>query len=202
MQKLRLLLWATVALVAFAVGGVMIARWLDVDLAGGMRAQVTPVPAIGGAFSLVDTEGRRVSDADLKGKPAAMFFGFTHCPDVCPTTLVEASGWLKALGPDAEKLRVVFVSVDPERDTPELLKAYLSSFDARITGLTGTVAEVDAIKKAYRVFARKVPQGATYTVDHSASVYLMDADGRFTGTIAWQEAPESALAKLRRLVGG
>lgn len=202
MQKLRLLLWATVALVAFAVGGVMIARWLDVDLAGGMRAQVTPVPAIGGAFSLVDTEGRRVSDADLKGKPAAMFFGFTHCPDVCPTTLVEASAWLKALGPDAEKLRVVFVSVDPERDTPELLKAYLSSFDARITGLTGTVAEVDAIKKAYRVFARKVPQGATYTVDHSASVYLMDADGRFTGTIAWQEAPESALAKLRRLVGG
>jgi protein SCO1/2 len=130
-----------------------------------------------------------------------MFFGYTFCPDVCPTTLFEMTGWLEKLGPDADNLGVYFVSVDPERDTQETLAEYLSAFDPRITGLTGTPEEVAEIVKGYRVYARKVPlDSGGYVMDHTATIYLIDSDGVFTGTIDYQEDSDTALKKLRRLV--
>lgn len=145
--------------------------------------------------------GKPVTERDPEGKPYAMFFGFTHCPEVCPTTLWEASGWIGKLGPDADRFGFYFVTVDPERDTPEMLREYIAAFDPHITGLTGTPEQIEQIKSAYRVFARKVPLGdGEYSMDHTASVYLMHGDGSFAGTIAYQEDSETALAKLRKLI--
>lgn len=159
--------------------------------------------AFGGPFSLVDDDGRRVSEADFRGKPTVMFFGFTFCPEVCPTTLAELTADLAGLGPAADDLNVVFVSVDPERDTPEVLRGYLASFDPRIRGLMGTADEVAATAKAYAVFHRKVPlEGGDYTMDHTSSTFLMDAEGRFVGTISYGEDPKVAFAELKRLAGG
>jgi protein SCO1/2 len=192
MATFRWILWGLVVVVAIGLGALY-----------AMRGTGGPQPAasaLGGPFTLENVAGGRFTDTDLKGKATALFFGFTNCPDVCPTTLTEATTWLEALGPDADKLRVVFVTVDPERDTADHLKAYLSSFDPRMIGLTGTPAEIDVVKKAYRVFARKVPTGTDYTMDHTATVYLLDAQGQFAGTIGYQEAKETALEKLRRLI--
>lgn len=158
---------------------------------------------IGGPFTLTTQTGAKLSDADLKGKPFAVFFGFTHCPEVCPTTLWETTEALKTLGPDADRLTVMFISVDPARDTPEFLASYLQSFDPRIVGLTGTEAEIAAVGKAYRAYWRKVPtDGGDYTMDHTASIFLMDRDGQFAGTISYGEAMETRLQKLRRLIAG
>lgn len=156
---------------------------------------------IGGPFQLVDTEGQPVTEQALRGKPTAIFFGFTYCPEVCPTTMAELTNWLKALGRDAERLNVVFVSVDPERDTPAQLKTYLSNFDARIRGFTGTPEAVAAAAKAYRVYYRKVAtDDGGYTVDHSAAIYLFDKDGGFVEPIGYGTPPERALGQLRRLL--
>ena len=120
-----------------------------------------------------------VTDADLRGAPFLVFFGYTHCPDVCPTTLFQLSEVLRALGADA-KIKALFVTVDPERDTPELMKDYASSFDPRIIGLSGDRAAIDKVMAEYRVYARKAPgEGKEYTMDHSAVIYLMDRDGKF-----------------------
>lgn len=158
---------------------------------------------IGGPFALTTQTGTKLSDADLKGKPFAVFFGFTHCPEVCPTTLWETSEALKALGPDAEKLKVLFISIDPERDDPEALALYLQSFDPRIVGLTGSEEEIAEVAKAYRAYWRKVPTGdGDYTIDHTASIYLMDAAGEYTGTINYDEQADVRIAKLRKLIAG
>ena len=155
---------------------------------------------IGGPFQLVDADGRPVTEKSLLGKPTAMFFGFTFCPEVCPTTLAEMTASLNALGPKADKLNVVFVSVDPERDTPAQMKAYLSNFDPRIQGFTGSVANIDAIAKAYRVYHRKVPMdGGGYTVDHSAAVYLVDKTGRFVEPIGYGAPHQRVVDQLERL---
>ena len=157
---------------------------------------------IGGPFSLIDTEGRPVSDRTLLGKPTAIFFGFTFCPEVCPTTLTEMTAALDALGSDADRLNVVFVSVDPERDTPAKMKVYLSNFDSRIRGFTGTPETVARTAKAYRIYYAKVPlEGGEYTIDHSASVYLFDRRGRFIGPIAYGSPHERVVARLKDLVG-
>lgn len=158
---------------------------------------------IGGPFTLVDQTGRTVTDKDLKGKPTAMFFGFTYCPEICPTTLGALTAWMKALGPDADKLNVVYVTIDPERDTPKQMGLYLTSFDPRIRGLSGTPAQVAKIAKAYKVYYQKVPlAGGGYTMDHSSAIYLMDAHGDFSGVITYQEPSDQALAKLRKLIRG
>ncbi|HVY00272.1 MAG TPA: SCO family protein [Pseudorhodoplanes sp.] len=158
----------------------------------------TLASAVGGPFELVDQDGRKVTDADLKGRPTLMFFGFTHCPDICPTTLFDVSEVFRALG-DGKEAAGYFVTVDPERDTPAVLKDYLSSFDPRIRGLSGTPAQIEAIEKAYRVYAKKVPTGSgDYTMDHSALVYLMDKDGRFVAPFNLKRKPEEAAADLRR----
>ena len=158
---------------------------------------------IGGPFTLTTASGGKLSDTDLKGKPFAVFFGFTHCPEVCPTTLAETSQTLQALGPEGKDLKVLFITVDPERDTPRFMANYLQSFDPRIVGLTGTRAEIDAVGKEYRAYWKKVPtDDGDYTMDHTASMFLMDSAGRFVGTVSYDEAAPMRLQKFKRLVEG
>jgi protein SCO1/2 len=165
------------------------------------QAQVGGAP--GPAFELTDHNGKPFSSSVLAGRPYAIFFGFTHCPDVCPTTLLEMSNVLKLLGADADRLKVVFVTVDPERDTPELMRQYLAAFDARIIGLTGSEAQVAAVAKGWNAFHNRIPEGdGTYTIVHSAYVYLMDRANRLAGTMGFQESEDAQLAKLRALLDG
>jgi protein SCO1/2 len=155
--------------------------------------------AIGGPFTLTDQDGRPFSDRDVKGKPYLVFFGFTHCPDVCPTTLFDISETLRSLGPEADKAAALFITVDPERDTPAAMKDYLSSFDPHVTGLTGDPARLADVFKEFRVYTKKVPlEGGNYTMDHSALVYLMDKSGRFVAPFSLKRTPEAAAADLRR----
>jgi protein SCO1/2 len=161
--------------------------------------EVTRPSSVGGPFTLIDQNGKTVTDANFKGKPFLVFFGFTHCPDVCPTTLYEISEVLKELGPDAGKTAALFITVDPERDTPEELKRYISSFHPGIVGLTGSEAAIDAVKREYRIFARKVPgKDGDYTMDHTAVVFLMDKDGRFIAPFNLSRSAAEAAADLRR----
>lgn len=154
----------------------------------------------GTPFRLVSDEGKTVTRDDLLGKPTVLFFGFTFCPEVCPTTLGELAVHMKDLGPDADRLNYVFVSVDPERDSPAKLHEYLGFFDPRIRGLTGTPDEIANVAKGYGIYYRRVPiEGGGYTMDHTASTLLLDAAGGFVGTIAYGEASQTALAKLKRL---
>jgi len=155
--------------------------------------------AIGGPFSLIDQHGKPVTDQDLKGHPALVFFGYTHCPDVCPTTLFDVSELLRALGPDAGRAAALFITVDPERDTPPVIKDYLSSFDPHLRGATGEPKAVEAAEKAYRVYAKKVPgENGDYSMDHTALVYLMDKQGRFVAPFSLKRRPEDAAAELRK----
>ena len=205
--RLRGLAWVVVVLAIVGIG-----IWAARHEAGGPQTaavppapsaggEMKPVAGVGGAFTLTDQHGRRFTEADLLGKPTAMFFGYTFCPDVCPTTLLEVEGWMRELGADADRLRVVFVTVDPERDTAEKLATYLANFDPRFIGLSGSRAEIDRIVKAYRVVARKVDNpGGDYTMDHTAAVYLLDAQGRFVAIVNFQEATDKALIKVRRLI--
>jgi protein SCO1/2 len=155
--------------------------------------------AVGGPVRLVDQTGRAVTDKDVLGKPFLVFFGYTHCPDVCPTTLFDVSEVLRALGPDAEKAAALFITVDPERDTPATMKDYLSSFDPHLHGLTGDQAAIDAVSKAYRVYSKKVPlEAGGYNMDHTALVYLMDKQGRFVAPFNLKRRPEESAADLRK----
>ena len=161
--------------------------------------QTTVTGGVGGPFALTDQDGKTVTDGDFLGAPHLVFFGFTHCPDVCPTTLYQAFEVLRAAGDKAKGVRALFVTVDPERDTPEALKAYLASFDPRIVGLTGTPEAIAAVEKAFRVYARKVPmKEGDYTMEHTALVYLMDKKGRFVGGFNLARPPEQAAAELLR----
>src|SRR5471030_3297901 len=155
--------------------------------------------AIGGPFQLLDQDAKPVSEQDFKGKPLLVFFGFVHCPDICPTTLFEMSEVLRKLGPDADRVNALFITVDPERDTPAVLKDYLSSFEPQIHGLTGDPAAIAAVEKTYRVYAKKVPlDGGEYTMDHSAVLYLMNKEGKFVAPFNLKRPPEAAAADLRR----
>ncbi|WP_417670703.1 SCO family protein [Roseibium sp.] len=190
--------WAAVVALAIAAGVLVTLQMTQNKGTGGL---IEPLSAIGGPFELVDGNGQTVTDKDFAGKPLAIFFGFTFCPDVCPTTLSDLQGWTMALGEDADKLSFAFVSVDPERDTPDVMRDYVAAFGERVVPLTGSREQVDAVIKAYRVYAKKVPlDDGGYTMDHSAAVFLMDANNRFVGTIAYGEAEDSALKKLRRLI--
>jgi protein SCO1/2 len=158
---------------------------------------------VGGNFSLVDDTGRAFTERDLLGKPAMVYFGFTYCPEVCPTTLTHMSAWLQGLGPAASGLRAVFVTVDPERDTAAQMKEYLSGFDPRILGLTGTPAQIAQIAGDYKVYYKKVPlPGGSYTMDHSSLVYLMDAKGQLAGLISYDDPQAKAIAALQALLKG
>ena len=187
---------AMVVLGAFLAGLVL---FFGVILLITGRTSTPAVAAVGGPFHLVDQNGKAVSDTDMKGRPFLVFFGFTHCPDVCPTTLFEISEVLRKLGPDADRAGALFITVDPERDTPASMKDYLSNFDPHLRGLTGDAAAVNAAIKAYRVYAKKVPvDGGDYTMDHTAIVYLMDKDGHFVAPFSLKRTPEAAADDLRR----
>jgi protein SCO1 len=197
MSAMRIVRIATWALVIALTAATAVVLWR-----GDARPPGVEEAAIGGPFTLVDADGRPVTEAALAGRAHALFFGFTHCPDVCPTTLADMSVLLAELGSAADRIDVYFVTVDPERDDAATLKSYLSSFDGRIRGLTGTEADVETMVSAYKVYRRKVEtEGGDYTMDHTAAVYLFDAGGQFKGTISYGESQEDALAKLKRLVG-
>ena len=182
------------AFAASLVVGLVIMLWVM----GGLRTVTAPA-AIGGPFQLTDQAGQTVTEQNLKGKPTLIFFGFTHCPDVCPTSLFEISEVLKAMGTDADRVNAWFVSVDPERDTAAAMKDYLSSFDPHLKGLSGEPQAVAKVISAYRVYARKVPlKDGDYTMDHTALVYLMDRDGNFVAPFNLKRTPEEAAKDLKR----
>ncbi len=186
-----------VIVTAFATSllvGLLVVLWAM----GGVRGVTAPA-AIGGPFQLTDQAGVTVTEKDLQGRPTLIFFGFTHCPDVCPTSLFEISEVLRAMGKDADKVNAWFISVDPERDNAAAMKDYLSSFDPHLRGLTGDPAAVEKVIKEYRVYAKKVPlKDGDYTMDHTALIYLMDRDGRFVSPFNLNRKPDEAAADLKR----
>lgn len=159
-----------------------------------------PVPISDMDFTLTDSRGQPFAPAQWLGRPTMVFFGFTFCPDVCPTTLNDISAWLAELGPDADRLNVALISVDPERDTPAALADYLSNFDPRIVGLTGALPEVEKAASGFRAKFEKLPRDGDYTMNHTAGVFLFDADGRFTSIIDFHEDRRFAVPKIRRLL--
>jgi protein SCO1/2 len=185
----RYVLWALVIVAALGATTLYILRPAIVGGPGG------------GQFALVDQRGAPVTEAIFKGHPTLLFFGYTHCPDVCPTTMGEMAGWFATLGDSAKSLQAVFISIDPTRDTPQVLGDYVSFVSDRITGVTGPQAEIDKVVKDWNVTAEKVPgDGDNYTMNHTASVFLVNSKGEFTGTIAYGENTDTALEKIRRLV--
>jgi protein SCO1/2 len=194
-RKLRYLLWALVGVALVGLGLFL------------MRGQQPRQEAIsigattfGGPFTLVGSDGQPFSSSKLAGEPYAIFFGFTHCPDVCPTTLARLVRLRRQLEAGGEPFRIVFVSVDPERDTPKEVGRYTELFGAPITGLTGSPAQVEQVKKSFGIYSQKVDDGeGGYTVDHTATVLLFGKDGKFVATIAPDEGDEAALGKLKRI---
>lgn len=197
MGILRIVLWGAVLL---AIG-----LWLGLLYSGQSGSNGHSrgfADALGGPFALTAPDGSTVTDKTLAGKPYAIFFGFTRCPDVCPTNLARMARLRAQLKADGNKFNIVFVSVDPEQDTPAIIGEYVKLFGTPIIGLTGTEGQLAQIKKGYSVFSEKVPtEGGGYTVDHTATTFLMTANGKFAGTIDHQESDTVALEKLKRLVG-
>lgn len=222
MRTLRYVLWGLVLVVTAMTAGVFVGRHLMGLDAGAGAPNIAASFAragyqdAGGPFRLIDTEGNTVTEADFAGTPRVMFFGFTHCPDVCPTALLDADRWLDKLGDSADDLTVIFVSVDPERDTPELLRQYVKAFDERIVGLTAPSEDaIAAMADDYGVRFEKVPlNNGDYTINHTADTLLFDGEGNYVDFIPYlppnmRAAPkvaeaeeERTMAKLRDLVGG
>jgi protein SCO1 len=185
-------------IVAAFAGSLVVGLVLMLWALGGLRTVAAPA-AIGGPFQLTDQAGRIVTEKSLQGRPTLIFFGFTHCPDVCPTSLFEISEVLRAMGEDANRVNAYFISVDPERDTDAAMKDYLSSFDSHLKGLTGDPDAVAKVISGFRVYARKVPlKDGDYTMDHTALIYLMDRDGHFVSPFNLKRTPEEAAADLKR----
>jgi protein SCO1/2 len=191
------------------IGGLVVVLAL-----GGLGAYIAEQPAIGsvaadsafggGNYTLETGSGKPFTAASLAGAPTMLFFGYTHCPDVCPTTMADMALWFHELGPEGKALRAFFVSVDPTRDTPAVIHDYVKAVSDRITGVTGTPDQIAKIEKAWRIFSRKVPiaGSADYTMDHTASVYLLNAKGQFEDIIAYQDDDATALKKLKKLLAG
>lgn len=194
LRQVRLLLWSLVGAAALA------AAWIALRPAPAPVATETVLTELGGPFTLTGGDGKPFPSSRLAGRPHAIFFGFTHCPDVCPTTLSRLARLRRQLGKGDGAFDILFVSVDPERDGPAEVGAYAGLFGTPVIGLTGTPAQIEAVKKDYGIFARKVPQpGGDYSVDHNAGVLLFDREGRFTATISADEGDDAALAKLGRI---
>ena len=194
MRRLRIILWVLVAVAAVAAGALY---W---RAAGGGQPQPTQV-SFGGPFTLVDSKGQPFSSSRLAGRPYAVFFGFTNCPDVCPTTLARLVKLRWQLG-DEGAFQIVFITVDPERDGPADVGRYAALFDSPIIGLTGSPAQIARVKKDYGIYSEKAGTGESYSVDHTATVLLFDKAGAFQSTISHDEADSAALAKLGRLTSG
>ena len=186
-MKALLAVW--IATLAAAAG------WIGWDAYKGDR------PAIGGPFTLTDQNGRTVTSDSLKGKPTLIYFGFTYCPDVCPTSLLLMENAIDQLGLDAaKKVNLVFITIDPERDTPQLLKGYVENFGPTFIGLTGTPQQIADVARAYRVYYQKVPgkEGGPYLMDHSSIVYLLDRNGRFVTHFSHETKAETIAAAVKR----
>lgn len=194
MRMLRNVLWALVALAAIAAGALYWRQEAD-------RQPQEARPSFGGPFTLVDSAGKPFSNSQLTGRPYAMFFGFTHCPDVCPTTLARLVKLRRQLGSDGA-FQIVFVTVDPERDGPAEVGRYAGLFGSPVVGLTGSPAQIASVKKDHGIYSEKVGTGDDYSVDHTATVLLFDRAGAFQSTMSHDEADAAALAKLRRLTAG
>ena len=195
-RRVRILLWLLVLLALAALAFLILRQ-------PGTSADPQPggsVMSLGGPFTLVGADGQPFSSARLNGRPHAIFFGFTHCPDVCPTTLARLVRLRNQLGKGPEAFDIVFVSVDPERDGPKEVGAYAGLFGSPVIGLTGSPAQIAQVKKQFGIFSEKVPDDAGgYTVDHTATVLLFGKDGKFDSTISHDEQDQAALDKLRRI---
>ncbi len=195
-RRLRHVIWTLVGIAALALGIGLALRLLPDE----RIAQAQPSD-IGGHFSLVDRSGKAVTPHTLKGKPYAIFFGFTRCPDVCPTTLSRMARLRKLMGAEGDKFEIVFVSVDAGHDRPADVGAYVDLFGTPILGLTGSERQIADAARSFRVFYQKVPvEGGDYTIDHSAFVILMDSDGAFKSVLSDADSEEAALRELRALV--
>ena len=194
LSRLRLMLWLVVGLVAV---GVIMLIWRQSEQ---QQTASAPLGTFGGPFTLTGTDGKPFASSRLDGRPAAIFFGFTHCPDVCPTTLARLTRLRRQLGQGDDAFSVVFISVDPERDTPAEVGNYMSLFNSPVIGLTGTPAQIEQVKKQFGIYSRKVEQpGGSYSVDHTASVILLDKNGQFVATLSPEEGDQVALEKLKRI---
>lgn len=193
LRNFRIVLWALVAVAAIGATALYV-----------FRPPQRPLGVTGQEFAMNSTKGGTFTQSDLRGKPSLIFFGYTFCPDVCPTTLAETTAWRTQLGLDADDLRIIFVTVDPDRDTAEMVKEYVEGFDTSIIGLVGSQEETDRTKAAFGVFSEKAGDVNTdfYLVNHTALTFLINADGSFQGTIAYEEAGDTARAKINRLVNG
>ena len=195
LRNFRIVLWVLVAVVAIGATALYL-----------FRPPARPLGVTGQSFALASTQGGLFTEESLKGTPSLIFFGYTFCPDVCPTTLAETTAWRTALGLTPEQLRIIFVTVDPARDTLDTVKDYIEGFDPSIIGLVGDEAQTDAVKAAFGVVGEKADGFAEddpyYLVDHTALTFLIGADGAFEGTVAYEEPQETAIAKVKRLVEG
>lgn len=195
LRNFRIVLWVLVAVVAIGATALYL-----------FRPPARPLGVTGQSFALASTQGGMFTEESLKGMPSLVFFGYTFCPDVCPTTLAETTAWRAALGLSPEQLRIIFVTVDPARDTLDTVKDYIEGFDPSIIGLVGDEAQTDAVKAAFGVVGEKAEGFAEddpyYLVDHTALTFLIGADGAFEGTVAYEEATDTAIAKVKRLVEG
>jgi protein SCO1/2 len=193
LRNFRIVLWALVAVVAIGATGLFL-----------FRPPARPLGVTGQAFELASTQGGTFTQESLKGTPSLIFFGYTFCPDVCPTTLAETTAWRTALGLTPEQLRIIFVTVDPARDTLDTVKGYVEGFDPSIIGLVGNEAQTAAVKASFGVVGERAEGFAAddphYLVDHTALTFLIDANGQFDGTVAYEEAQDTAIAKVKRLV--
>ncbi|PWR19255.1 SCO family protein [Zavarzinia aquatilis] len=203
----------TPLIIAAALIGIAALTWfelgrIDQRLEAGATAESGLPPdhelasSVGGPFSLLDENGQPVTEKSWPGKYLLVFFGFTYCPDVCPTTLAEMTEALKAMGPVADRIQPLFITVDPERDNAQAMKDYTSSFDPRITGLTGDRAQIDAVLKTYRVVALRRGEGEDYTMDHSTLLYLMGPDGKLKQIYSHDMEPKALADGIVKLIGG
>lgn len=194
--KIRIALWGLVGIAALA------GAWLALNPPASGPVSSTaemPIQAIGGPFTLTGSDGKSFGTQNLAGRPYALFFGFTHCPDVCPTTLSRLVKLRREVGKGDDALAIVFVTVDPERDGPTEVGAYSALFDTPVIGLTGSPAAIEQVKKQFGIFSEKVGGGDNYSVSHTATVFLMDGNGQFVSTISPEESDGVALDKVRRM---
>ncbi|MBY6240985.1 SCO family protein [Methylosinus sp. Sm6] len=181
-----------------AIGGACLLAFAALVVVTSLKPPPPPASAIGGPFRLVAQNGQEVTEKDFLGRPFLVFFGYTHCPDICHATLFEISEVLRELGPDANA-GALFITVDPERDTPAVMKDYLANFDPRIVGVSGDRAAIDPVLREYRIYSKKASDGAgDYAVDHTTVVYLMDKNGRFVSSFNISRKPAEAARDLQR----
>ena len=196
LRTFRIVLWSLVVVAAVAA---TVLFFVSQDQRNRGETTILGGPG-GGEFALVDQRGAPVDQTIFTGHPSLLFFGYTHCPDVCPTTMGEMQGWFEALGEEGKALRGVFVTVDPARDTPEILDGYVSWVSDRLVALTGEQTEIDKVVRDWGATAEKVGEGDDYLMNHTASVFLVNSRGEFVGTIAYGEDTDTALGKIRRLI--